>query len=80
MSSIHQEMGKWNLRRGDGKYTCEGAYIVLGTGTQKSVTVEWGKMVGNEAGKTDQRMGEIENGLVRQSKQFRLNVFGVGYF
>lgn len=42
--------------------------------------VEWGKMVGNEAGKTDQRMGEIENGLVRQSKQFRLNVFGVGYF
>ena len=32
MSSIHQEMGKWTLRRGDGKYACEGAYIVLGTG------------------------------------------------
>ena len=41
--------------------------------------VEWGKMVGNEAGKTDRRMGEAENGLVHQSKQFRLNVFGVGY-
>ena len=79
MSSIHQEMGKWTISRGDGKYACEGAYIVLGTGIQKSVMVEWGKMVGNEAGKTDQRTGEIENGLVRQSKQFRLNVFGVGY-
>lgn len=33
MSSIHQEMGKWNLRRGNGKYVCEGAHIVLGTGT-----------------------------------------------
>ena len=79
MSSIHQEMGKWNLRRGNGKYVCEGAHIVLGTGTQKSVMVEWGEMVGNEPGKTEWRMGEIENGLVGQSKQFRLNVLGVGY-
>lgn len=44
-----------------------------------SVMVEWGKTVGNEPEKTEWRMGEIENGLVGQSKQFRLNVLGVGY-
>lgn len=77
MSSIHQEKGKWHLRRGNRKYKCKGVCIILGTGTWKPVIVGWGKMAGNEAGKTEWRAMRLRTAL-RANLNNLDNVLGAG--